>query len=516
MSHPAERPAAGPRATVLGIDLGTSSVKAVVVRLDGSVAAQAVHDYQVHSPRPGWSETAPADWLAATAAAVRSAVARAGADPVAIGLCGQMHGVVATAADGRPVRPAMLWSDARAAGELALYRGLPPAVLARLANPLSPGMAGPMLVWLAANEPAAWAAARWALQPKDWLRAQLTGRFATEPSDASATLLYDLGGDGWDADVLAALGLDAAKLPPILPRSAEPAGTLTAEAAALLGLRTGIPVAAGAADAAAAALGSGLTEPGAVQLTVGTGAQIVRPVAALPDPLPARPVTHLYRAATDTGWYAMAAVLNGGLTLGWVCRTLGVDWPELYAAATLPPHPDDPYFLPHLNGERTPYLDPGLRAAWTGLGPRHGRPQLLRAALEGVAFAILDALDCLLEPGERATHLRLAGGGATDPGWRQMLADILGHALAPVEVAAASGLGAALLGARAAGLPGRLAERGLGGGTGSPTVPRGGDSELHRARHHAYRRKVFALRDTDNDTAGIAGAALRSAATVSG
>ena len=154
-------------------------------------------------------------------------MAQAGADPVAVGLSGQMHGVVATAVDGRPMRPAMLWSDARAVGELELYRRLPPAALARLANPLSPGMAGPMLAWLAANEPATYAATRWALQPKDWLRAQLTGRFATEPSDASATLLYDIAGDTWDADVLDALGLDAAKLPPILSHSGEQAGTLT-------------------------------------------------------------------------------------------------------------------------------------------------------------------------------------------------------------------------------------------------------------------------------------------------
>ena len=516
MSRSAEQPANDPRATVLGIDLGTSSVKALVARLDGSVAGQASSDYQVCGPRPGWSETSPADWLAATAAAVRAAVAQAGADPAAVGLSGQMHGVVATADDGRPVRPAMLWSDARAVGELEFYRRLPPAVLARLANPLSPGMAGPMLAWLAVNEPTTYAATRWALQPKDWLRARLTGGFATEPSDASATLLYDVAGDTWDVDVVRAVGLDAAKLPPVLPRAAERAGTLTPGAADLLGLRVGIPVAAGAADTAAAALGSGLTEPGAVQLTIGTGAQIVKPVASLPDPLPAQPVTHLYRAATDTGWYTMGAVLSGGLALGWVCRTLGAAWPELYAAAAMVPRVDDPYFLPHLNGERTPYLDPGLRGAWTGLDPRHGRQHLLRAALEGVAFAIRDALEHVLEPGEQIAHLRLAGGGTTDPAWRQMLADILGHALAPVEVPAASGLGAALLGARAAELTGRITSTPRAGTTASVTIPRDGNYDLHRERHDAYHRKVRALRDTDNTTVGIAGAALRSAASISG
>ena len=484
--------------TVLGIDLGTSSVKVVVGRLDGSVAGQATGDYPVASPRPGWSETSPADWLAATAAAVRSAVAQAGADPAAIGLSGQMHGVVPTTADGRPIRAAMLWSDARALGELQPYRRLPADVRARLANPLSPGMAGPLLAWLAANEPIAYAATRWALQPKDWLRAQLTGEFATEPSDASATLLYDVAGDVWDAGVLDGLGLDPAKLAPILPRSAECAGTLTTEAATLLGLRPGIPVAAGAADTAAAALGSGLIEPGTMQLTIGTGIQIIRPVAALPEPAPADPVTHLYRAATDTGWYRMGAVLNGGLTLSWVCRTLGASWQQLYAAAAIAPRADDPYFLPHLNGERTPYLDPGLRAAWTDLGPRHDRPHLLRAALEGVAFAVRDALEHVVEPGAPIAQLRLAGGGTVDPGWRQMLADILGHALAPVEVPAASALGAVLLGARAAKLTDRPAFDPRPAAAPAPTIPQQDKAEFYRVRHQAFRRKIQALRATDS------------------
>jgi xylulokinase len=474
----------------LGIDLGTSSVKAVVVRLDGTLAGQATGDYRVSSPRPGHSESDPAEWLAATAGAVKAAVAEAGVEPVAIGLSGQMHGVVPTAADGRPVYAALLWSDARATRELARYHDLSPSVRARLANPLSPGMAGPLLAWLAGNEPDAWAATRWALQPKDWLRAQLTGRFATEPSDASATLLYDVAADRWDPEVVRTLGLDAARLPPILAHSADPAGSLTHDGAAVLGLRPGVPVAAGAADTAAAALGSGLVNPGTLQLTIGTGAQLVKPIGALPDPLPEHPVTHLYRAATDTGWYAMAAILNGGLTLDWVRRVLGATWAELYAGAAVPPRPDGPFFLPHLHGERTPYLDTGMRGAWTRLDPRHDRRDLLRAALEGVAFAIREALDWLIEPGERMDRIRLAGGGTTDPGWRQMLADVLGQPLEPVEVAAASALGAAELGARAAGLStARTPPRELS----SAVIP-GGDEALYADRRQVFRRTVDALR----------------------
>ncbi|HEV8569735.1 MAG TPA: FGGY family carbohydrate kinase [Actinoplanes sp.] len=484
----------------LGIDLGTSSVKAVVATLDGTVAGQAVGGYRVSSPRPGHSESEPAEWLAATAATVKAAVTEAGVEPEAIGLSGQMHGVVPTGEDGRAVHAAMLWSDARATQELSHYTRLPPAVRARLANPLSPGMAGPLLAWLAANEPAAWAATRWALQPKDWLRARLTGRFATEPSDASATLLYDIAADRWDTEVVAALGLDEANLPPILARSGDRAGSLTEAGARLLGLRPGLPVAAGAADTAAAALGSGLVEPGTMQLTIGTGAQLIRPVATLPDPLPERPVTHLYRAATDTGWYAMGAVLNGGLTLDWVRRILGASWPELYAAAAVPPRTDDPLFLPHLHGERTPYLDPGMRGAWTRLDPRHDRRDLLRAALEGVAFAVREALDALLQPGEAIDHLRLAGGGTKDPAWRQMLADILGRPLAPVEVAAASGLGAANLGARAAGLPTRRTRP--RDDLAAATVLPAAHGDLYCERRQAFHRTLRSLRDIDATSIG--------------
>jgi xylulokinase len=482
---------------LLGIDLGTSSVKAVVTDIDGNVIGHAVGHYPVSTPQPGRSETDPLEWLAATRAAVQHAVAQAQAEPVALGLSGQMHGVVATGEDGHPLRPAMLWSDARAIEQLTVYRQLPAGLRARLANPLSPGMAGPLLTWLNQHEPDTYAAMRWALQPKDWLRAQLTGQFATEPSDASATLLYDLPGDTWDAELLDTLGLDAERLPPVLPTSAHQAGQLSRTAAASLGLRAGIPVAAGAADTAAAALGSGLVSPNTVQLTIGTGAQIVRPVQELPTTPDPNPVTHLYRAATDTGWYAMAAVLNAGSTLAWVLRILDATWQELYATAALETRSDDPYFLPHLHGERTPYLDPRMRGAWSNLDTRHQRQDLLRAALEGVAFAVLDALGHIVDADEALPELRLAGGGTTDPGWQQMLADVLQYPVTAVDVPSASGLGAADLGARAAGLIDEasvVARRAPS--SQQPTHPRASTSRRYRERYETFRRLVAGQRSS--------------------
>ncbi len=239
----------GRRQGVLGIDLGTSSVKAVVTDPGGAVIGQASRPYTVLHPQAGWSEIDPNEWLAATIVAVRHAVDSC-AHPaiIAIGLSGQMHGLVATNDAGAAVREAMLWSDARAMPQLELYAQLPPAVHARLANPLTAGMAGPMLAWLRTEEPATYRQTRWALQPKDWLRAQLTGQYWTEPSDASATLLYDLSTDYWDPDVVRALGIDPDLLPDLLPYAAHPAGTLTPEGANLLGLAEGTIVAAGAGD----------------------------------------------------------------------------------------------------------------------------------------------------------------------------------------------------------------------------------------------------------------------------
>jgi xylulokinase len=478
---------------VLGIDLGTSSVKAVVTDVAGRTLSVASAEYPVLAAQPGWAESDPEDWWEAVGAAVRQSVGQAGASPVSIGLSGQMHGLVVTGAAGEALRPALLWADGRASAQLAAYRSLGPTAMTRLANPLTPGMAGPLLLWVAEHEKGIYDSARWALQPKDWLRHRLSGEAYAEPSDASATLLYDVPGDGWDAATISGLGLRADLMAPLLPSSAHLAGHLTAGAAGHLGLTAGTPVAAGAADTAAAMLGSGLVRPGELQLTVGTGAQLVTP-RSTPDAAPGAGV-HLYRTALATGWYAMAATLSAGLALNWARKILGAGWDELYAVAARAPEPDGPLFLPHLVGERTPYLDPSMRGAWTGLGLSHDRPALLYAALEGVAFAVRDALDALAGP-RHADHVRLAGGGSTGTGWRQMLADVLEVPLRAVEGPAASGRGAALTGAAAVGLvtaddiQGRLAPA-----TTPVAEPGAVASRIFADRRHEFHRAIGALRD---------------------
>lgn len=434
---------------LLGIDLGTSSVKVLLQGTDGTVLGEASHAYPVLAPRPGWSETDPEAWWTAVVAAVRQAVGARRGEVRAIGLSGQMHGVVLTGAQGEALRPAVLWADARANAALDQYRALPAAQRRALANPITVGMAGPTLLWLRDNEAGAYRSARWALQPKDWLRMRLTGDAATDPSDASATLLYDLQRDDWARDVIEVLGIRQDLLPPILG-SAQVAGSVCASAASDLELPEGIPVAVGASDTAAAALGSGLIRDGDAQLTVGSGAQLLS-LTTTPKAAPEYGL-HLYRAAQPHTFYTMAAIQNAGLALEWVLSILGLTWDDAYAlAATVEPGCDGLSFLPYLVGERTPHLNPHASGLWSGLRRHHTRAHLMRAALEGVAFAVRDGLQALQQAGIHPATLRLAGGGTQRPFWRQLLADTLREPLQVSSVANASARGAAFLAALATG-----------------------------------------------------------------
>lgn len=438
--------------SVLAVDLGTGSVKVALVDDELAVLASASRRYPVRAPRPGAAETEPRLWAAAVEDAVGAVLAAAGgARPSAVGLCGQMHGLVLLGADGDALAPAVLWPDTRAEHEVERLAAASPAVRSRLANPLVPGMAGPILAMLAAAEPVTLWRATAAVQPKDWLRVALAGpsAIAADPSDASATLLWDVPGNRWDAEVCRLLDVDADLLPPVRP-SHDVVGRTTGA----LGLPPGLPVVTGAADTAAAALGTGTVRPGRGLVSVGTGAQIVVPLAA-PGTPSAHPVTHTYRsalpvaaAAGPAGWYRMGAVQSCGLVLERVLAWFNAGWDEALAAVRASPaagRRGDPVFLPHLVGERTPWLDRHLRGAWTGLGLEHDRAALLRAALTGVACAIADAWDAVADTGANPGVPLLLGGGSVDPAWRQLLADTLRTPLRPVAAPDAAVLGAAAL-----------------------------------------------------------------------
>ena len=428
---------------LLGIDLGTGSAKALLLAADGTAAGEASSSYPVRAPHPGWAESEPEDWWLAVASAVRKAVGNHADRVQAIALSGQMHGVVLASESGHPLRPAILWADTRSFATLNTYHSLDAAILERLGNPVTAGMAGPTLLWLREREATVYTEARWTLQPKDWLRLRMTGEVATEPSDASGTLLYDVVSDNWAREAIWALNLRGDWLPKIIPSSAI-AGYLTTIASEHLGLRVGLPVIAGAADTAAAALGNGLLEPGLVQLTIGTGAQIITPRSQpIIDP---HGRTHLYRTALPNQWYSLAAMQNAGLALEWVRGILGLSWQEVYTKAfSVPPGCEGLTFLPYLTGERTPHLDPYVRGAWVGLGLHHTQAHLMRAALEGVAFALRQGFEALEATGFKATELRLAGGGTAEMPWKQLLTDVLRIPLYATTVTAASARGAALL-----------------------------------------------------------------------
>jgi xylulokinase len=456
------------------------------------VLGQGTAGYRTSIPRPGWAEADPEDWWQATCTAVRAAAGPAPAEVGALAVAGQMHGVLLCTERAVVLRPAITWLDRRAEAEAADYRRLPGQMLARLGNAPSPGMAGPILLWLSRHEPGAYRRARWMLQPKDWLRHRLTGmgptgmgptgmgptgKAATDPTDASGTLLFDQASSEWATDVAEALGLRTDFLPAIRP-PAEIAGPLLPAAAEQLGLRPtvpALPVATGAADTAASLLAAHLLPrppglpPGPMGLlTLGTGGQLIVPGPAAASPNQDIPFSdnpdpgelagpggtiNLFRAV-DGGTYRLAAAQNVGVTLDWVRRTLGASWDELYGTAARPWRADTPVFLPYLAGERWDHRASG--GAWTGLTLDHERADLLRAALEGVAFLLRTKLDDLrAHRAASPAAIQLAGGGSRHPAWRRLLADALGVPLYPVYPGGEGWLtarGAALIAAAAIGL----------------------------------------------------------------
>ncbi|HEX6527524.1 MAG TPA: FGGY family carbohydrate kinase [Streptosporangiaceae bacterium] len=446
---------------ILGIDLGTSQAKALLCAPDGTVLGQGAASYPVVTPRDGWAESDPELWWRAVRSAVREAKAgpaaavglgQSNAEVAAIGIAGQMHGVVLCNERTVALRPAILWLDRRASSEMKRYELLTAAQVASLGSAPWPGTAGPMLLWLSRHEPGTYRAARWQLQPKDWLRFRLTGEVATDPTDASATLLYDLPRDTWALDVVESLGLRPDLLAPVRG-SGEVSGALLSGPAAELGLAAGIPVVTGCADTAASLLAAGLTHPleagsGWALLTLGTGGQWIAPVDAL-DPDPAG---NAYLCRAVDGRYRLVGMQNVGVALDWVRHMLGASWDELYAAAAAA----RPAAAGTASAARSPAA--GLRfepwlvsergrsgGGWTGATLAHVREDLLRAALAGVAGLLRDGLDDLRAAGAAPRQVLLGGGGSGHPAWRALLAEVLGVPLHPASTPSLTARGATLL-----------------------------------------------------------------------
>jgi xylulokinase len=446
----------------IGIDLGSSRVKLLALDEEGNCLGVTMASYATESRRPGYAEQNPERWWDALRLAMSEMLSRPNlrsADVVGLGLTGQMHSAVLLDEAGAPVRPALMWSDARADAEAReIEKRIPRAELvARTGNRANVSFTAPKIMWVAAHEPEVLAKTRWIVQPKDALRVRLTGEVASDVSDASATLLFDLQARSWATDVCEKLGIDAGLLPPV-SESESVAGALREDAARALGLPAGIAVAVGGADAPAAGLGLGLARledaRGTILISLGTGGQVLAPVSA-PKVDPEGRLHGLCHVVPGR-WCVMAAILSAAASLDWVVRLLRPDDPNgsrelLAAAAKVPAGSDGLIFLPYLRGERTPHFDPAARGAVVGLQIGHGPAELTRAVLEGVAYALSEGLDLMRGIGIEATAGVVAGGGVNRL-WQQIVADVLNLPVALGATEHGSARGAALLGAVAGGV----------------------------------------------------------------
>jgi xylulokinase len=405
----------------LGIDLGTSGVKAVIIGDDGGVLAQATAPLDLSRPHPMWSEQDPeAWWRAAGEAVVALGPARTGVR--GIGLSGQMHGAVVLDAADRVLRPAILWNDGRSHAEC---RALDTAARRVAGNRAMPGFTAPKLLWLRAHEPAVFAATRRVLLPKDWLRLRMVGEAVSEMSDAAGTLWLDVAARAWSGEMLALTGLGLGHMPRLVEGS-EVSGTLRAAVAAEWGLPPGIVVAGGGGDNAAGAVGIGCIALGDAFVSLGTsGVVFVADAAPMPDP---ERTVHAFCHALPGRWHRMAVILSAAAALSWATRVLGsADEAALLAEveAAGAPASNRVVFLPYLAGERTPHDDPAAAGVWFGLEGASSRADLARAVLEGVAFALADGLDALQARGGRIPSLSVIGGGARSALWGRILATAL-------------------------------------------------------------------------------------------
>jgi xylulokinase len=435
----------------LGLDVSTTATKALLLDAAGAVVGTAATAYDYETPHPLWSEQDPVLWWDGAARSIRAVLEQTGTtsdEVAAVGLTGQMHGLVLLDADGRVLRPALLWNDQRTAEACdEIRRRVGRERLIELTgNDALTGFTAPKLLWVRAHEPEVYARIRHVLLPKDYVRYRLTGEHATDKAGAAGTLLLDLRQRDWSVEVLDALDLQADWLPKT-HEGPTVTGTLSEEAAEATGLAVGTPVVAGGGDQAAGAVGVGAVREGIVSLVLGTSG-VVFATADEPFVEPEGRL-HAFCHAVPGRWHLMGVMLSAAGSLRWYRDTLahGVSFDELIApSADVAPGSDGLRFLPYLTGERTPHPDPLARGAFIGLTVRHTRAHFTRAVLEGVAFGLRDGFRLMREAGLPAPdEVRVSGGGARSPLWRQILADVLDAELVTVNTAEGAAYGAALL-----------------------------------------------------------------------
>jgi xylulokinase len=434
----------------LGIDLGTTELKVLLLSSDGTVVGTARHSLEISRPKHRWSEQAPDDWWRATGIALstlRNNHPEAFSRVQAIGLSGQMHGAVLLGANDQPLRPAILWNDMRSASECAELEARAPRLREIAGNCAMPGLTAPKLLWLARHEPECFRQLSCVLLPKDYVRLRLTGIKRTDASDASGTLWLDVGRRQWSDELLHACDMTQMQVPPIA-EGCQATGVVLASVASELGLPPNVLVAAGGGDTATSALGVGATEPGEGFLSLGTSG-VLSVVTERFRPSPELGLHALCHAIPDR-WHRTSVVLSAASCVRWLCKPTSADEDCLLAEVetiSANARAKAPLFLPYLSGERTPHNDPNAQGVFCGLNHSTDRATLAYAAIEGVTFALSDGLDALRADGTHETLVSLIGGGARSTFWAQLLANALGIVLRrPFDTHYIAALGAARLG----------------------------------------------------------------------
>ena len=458
---------------LLGIDIGTSGTKSLLIDETGRVLARATAEYPLYTPRPQWSEQDPTDWWAATCATAQKVLQTANieaGDIAAIGLAGQMHGSVFLDSAGEVIRPALLWNDQRTQAECDWITETAGKenVATWISNRVLTGFTAGKIIWLRNHEPENYARVRHVLLPKDYIRYKLTGEFATEVSDASGTALFNVRERKWSDEMLGAIDIPREWMPACY-ESPEISGRVSEAGAKATGLAAGLPVVGGGGDQAAGAVGNGIVETGIVSSVIGTSGVVF----AFSD----NPVVdpdlrlHTFCHAVPDKWHLMGVTLSAGGSLQWyrdaycqpekvVATALGRDPYDLICAEadTAPVGAEGLLFLPYLSGERTPYPDADARGVLFGLTRRSDRAHVSRAILEGVAYSLRDTFEIMKAMNVPTRQVRASGGGARSKVWRQILTDVTGHTHTTISVDEGPALGAALLAGVGAGIYGSVAE----------------------------------------------------------
>jgi xylulokinase len=435
----------------LGIDTSTTSSKALLIDEQGTVIAVASSPHTLQTPKPLWSEQDPGEWWEAVSASIRSVLEKAGISGesvAAVGLTGQMHGLVLLDESGNVLRPAILWNDQRTQSQCdEIHQIMGREKFIQISGNIAlTGFTAPKILWVKENEPQVFAKAKHVLLPKDYVRLKLTGEYAMDKADGAGTVLFDLKARDWSDEVLAALEIPRSWMPKTF-EGPEFTGHVTKEAAALTGLKVGTPVAAGGGDQAAGAVGVGAVEPGIVGLTVGTsGVVFATTPSALIEP---QGRLHAFCHAVPGMWHFMGVMLSAAGSLQWYRDTLApqMSFDDLLKEAeSVPAGSEGLQFLPYLSGERTPHPDPLARGAFIGLTLRHSRAHMTRAVLEGVSFGLKDSFTLIQNAGlGTITQVRASGGGTKGALWRQIMASVLEAELVTVNTTEGGAYGAALL-----------------------------------------------------------------------